>query len=244
MALARLALKNLQQRASSQSSAVLSRNALLRPYWNEKPVGFGAAQEQGWRCGLLQRFASASGSEGKEVAVETDQGGRRGGRWRSLLPRRLRRPSLWRRRETREPFDIFSTAGLGSLLEAAENMNRVFENIIPTQMIAAPTQLMGRLKETKDSYKLRFEVPGLTKEELKVTADDGVLRIRGERKVEEGDEDEDEYMMSYGFYNTSLALPDDAKVDEIKAELKDGVLNITIPKTEAQGKDVKEIQIQ
>lgn len=243
MALARLALKNLQQRASSQPSAVLSRNALLRPVFNEKPVGFGGAQEQGWRYGLLQRFASGSGSEGKEVAVETDQGGRRGGRWRSLLPRRLRRPSLWRRRETRDPFDIFSTAGLGSLLEAAENMNRVFENIIPTQMIAAPTQLMGRFKETKDSYKFRFEVPGLTKDELKVTVDDGVLRIRGERKVEEGEEDEDEYMMSYGFYNTSLALPDDAKVDEIKAELKDGVLNITIPKTETQGKDVKEIQI-
>jgi len=107
MALARLALKNLQQRASSQAPAILSRNTLLRPYLNEDPVGLGGAQEQGWRYGLLQRFSSGSGSEGKEVAVETDQGGRRGSRWRSLLPRRLRRPSLWRRRETRDPFGMF-----------------------------------------------------------------------------------------------------------------------------------------
>lgn len=246
MALSRVVLKNLQQRAPA-----LCINSLLGPHFNEnyiggvgRGLGSGGAQGQGWSYGLLQRFSSSSssgiGSKGQEVAVQSDQAGRRS-RWRSLLPRRFRRPGLWRRKDNRtdnDPFEMFPSASLvNTLLEAAENMNRVFENIIPSQLI-------GRFKDTDESYKLRYNVPGLTKDELKITIDDGVLRIRGERKVEsEEDESEDEYWMSYGYYNTSLVLPDDARQDEIKAELKDGVLTITIPKVESHGKDVKEVKI-
>lgn len=104
---------------------------------------------------------------------------------------------------------------------------------------------MGRVKEQDECYKLRFEVPGLGKDEVKITVDDGVLTIKGEHKEEEEDGSDDEFWSakSYGYYNTSLLLPDDAKVDEIKAELKDGVLNITIPRTEKPKKDVKEVEI-
>lgn len=104
---------------------------------------------------------------------------------------------------------------------------------------------MGRVKEQDECYKLRFEVPGLGKDEVNITVDDGVLKIKGEHKEEEEDGSDDEFWSakSYGYYNTSLLLPDDAKVDEIKAELKDGVLNITIPRTEKPKKDVKEVEI-
>ncbi|XP_074310344.1 26.5 kDa heat shock protein, mitochondrial [Silene latifolia] len=243
MALARLALKNLQQRAS------LSNNYGFTPKLVGNYVGGQSrgVQEHGWSYGLLQRMmSSAVTSEGKEVAVKSeDQGGKKG-KWKSLLPRRFsRRPSLWRRKDNRDPFENMPVATLGNaLMEAAENMNRIFENVIPPQLMELPSQLMGRFKETKDSYKLRYDVPGLTHDDIKITIDDGVLRIRGERKVEEGDETEDEYWMSYGSYNASLVLPDDAKHDDIKAELKDGVLNITIPKSESHGKDVKEVTVQ
>ncbi|GFY96964.1 hypothetical protein Acr_11g0012700 [Actinidia rufa] len=50
--------------------------------------------------------------------------------------------------------------------------------------------------------------------------------------------------MSYGYYDTTILLSEDAKVDEIKAEMKDGMLTIFIPRTEAPKKDVKEIQIK
>lgn len=144
--------------------------------------------------------------------------------------------------------EIFPGSSMGNaLIEAAENMNRIFENVIPTHITGtapSPAQLMGKFKETDENYKLRYDMPGLTKDDLKVTVDNnGVLRIHGERKVEEEDESDDEYFMSYGYYNTSLVLPDDAKQDDIKAELKDGVLNITIPKTEFRGKDVKEVKV-
>lgn len=51
-------------------------------------------------------------------------------------------------------------------------------------------------------------------------------------------------MRSYGYYNTSLLLPEYAKIDEIKAEMKDGVLNVVIPKSESGTKDVKEVEVQ
>ena len=89
-------------------------------------------------------------------------------------------------------------------------------------------------------------MPGLSKEDLKITIDDGVLTIKGEvKEVEEGggsEDDEQWSMRSYRYYNTSVLLLDDAKVDDIKAELKNGVLYINIPRTEQFKKDIKEVK--
>lgn len=89
-------------------------------------------------------------------------------------------------------------------------------------------------------------MPGIAKEDVKITIDDGMLTIKGEHKEEKEEGDDDEYWSSssYGYYNTSLVLPDDAKGDEIKAELKDGVLTVTIPRTEKPKKDVKQVIVQ
>lgn len=84
---------------------------------------------------------------------------------------------------------------------------------------------MGRVKEQDQCYKLRYELSGLTKEEVKITVEDGILTIKGEHKEEEEEGSDDEYWSSrsYGYHNTSLMLPDDAKLDAIKAEMKDGI---------------------
>lgn len=138
------------------------------------------------------------------------------------------------------PIEFFPS-GLGNaFMQATENINRLFENLNFT-----PSQLMGRVKEQDDCYKLRYDVPGLGKDDVKITIHDGVLTIKGEHKEEEEESSDDEHWSarSYGYYNTSLALPDDAKADEIKAELKNGVLNIVIPRTEKPKQDVKEVRI-
>lgn len=112
----------------------------------------------------------------------------------------------------------------------SENLNKILENL-------TPSRLLGRMKEDETSYKLRFEVPGLSKEDLKITIEDGYLMIKGEHKEEEEEEgsyDDQWYAKSYGYYNTCLLLPEDAKVEEIKAELKDGILNLTIPRSETK----------
>lgn len=105
------------------------------------------------------------------------------------------------------------------------------------------------MKEKDDHYKIRYEVPGLTRDDVRITVHDGVLSIRGEqRKGEEGEgsDDEQHYWSAAGYgyyYNTSLVLPEDAKADEIKAELKDGVLCITVPRTEKPKSDVREVEV-
>lgn len=123
-------------------------------------------------------------------------------------------------------------------MQATHNINKLFENL-------SPSRLIGRVKEKEDHYKLRYEVPGLAKEDVKIRVEDGVLRIIGEAKNEDEEESDDDCWssLSYGYYDSALVLPVDAKVDEIKAELKDGVLYITIPRIEKVKKDVKEVQV-
>lgn len=122
-------------------------------------------------------------------------------------------------------------------MQATENINRLLGDL-------SPSRLLGKVKEQEDCYKLRYPVPGLAKDDIKVTVDDGVLTIKGEHKEEEEGNDDDEHWSSfYGYYNTSMLLPDDAKVDEIKAEMKNGVLTVVIPRTQSPKKDVKEISV-
>lgn len=136
--------------------------------------------------------------------------------------------------------EIFPSGLENALMEATENINRLFDDINIT-----PNQLMARVKEQDDCYKIRYNVPGLAKEDVKITVEDGVLMIKGEQKEEEEEGSDDEYWSasSYGSYNTRLVLPDDAKVDDIKAEMKDGVLTVDIPRTQKPKKDVKEVKV-
>ncbi|XP_030457562.1 26.5 kDa heat shock protein, mitochondrial [Syzygium oleosum] len=235
MALARLALKNMQQRLGSASSAPsLCRANQIRHGWNSSDEAMV----------MNRRFLSTAtekASDDKEVAVSEKGDGRKS----RLFPRRNRRRSLWRRNDDADFVPAlyeFFPSGLGNaLMQATENINRLFDN-----MHISPGQLMGRVKEKDDHYKLRYEVPGLTKDDVKITVHDGILMIKGEHKREEEEGSDGEYWSAetYGYYNTSLTLPEDAKADEIKAELKDGVLTIVIPRTERPKKDAKEVKVQ
>ncbi|XAR67775.1 hypothetical protein NMG60_11002670 [Bertholletia excelsa] len=238
MALARFALKNQVRRVvfSASSSSLVSESLWKRL--------LGPVQKQGWEGYQVTRGLSAAASgdeksqEGREVTVSEG----RGKKWR-LFPRRNRRRGLWRN-NSRDDFVPslyeFFPSGLGdALVQATQNINRVLENI-------APSGLIGRLREKDDCYKLRYEVPGLAKEDVKITVDDGVLTIKGEHEEEEEEGSDDEHWSaaSYGYYNTSLMLPEDAKPDEIRAEMKDGILTIVIPKAEKPKREVKEVKIQ
>ncbi|XP_027344905.1 26.5 kDa heat shock protein, mitochondrial [Abrus precatorius] len=228
MALARLALKNLQQMVST-SSSLISHGGVHQ-------------HKRRWGNEMLKRFATAASdmgrSEGSEVAVSEGKKSNR------LFPRRRGRRWLWRNndRDFSPALYEFFPSGLGNaLMQASENINRLFEN-----MNLTPWSLSGRVKERDDHYKLRYDMPGIAKEDLKITIDDGVLSIKGEHKEEKEEGDDDEYWSSssYGYYNTSLLLPDDARADDIKAELKDGVLTVTVPRTGKPKKDVKQITVQ
>nr|AIZ68153.1 small heat shock protein [Albuca bracteata] len=81
------------------------------------------------------------------------------------------------------------------------------------------------IKEKENEYKLRFDMPGMTKQDVKLWADEKMLVIKAEKpakKEGEGEHEEEEEWSatSYGKYNSRIALPDNVEVEKIKAEVK------------------------
>jgi HSP20 family protein len=98
--------------------------------------------------------------------------------------------------------------------------------------------------DTKDALVVKAQVPGVSKEQIQVNVSDNTLTIKGETKKEEKKEGKNYYRQEfrYGAFARTIALPTAVQADKIEAHLKDGVLQITIPKSE-QAK-AKEIPIQ
>jgi HSP20 family protein len=90
------------------------------------------------------------------------------------------------------------------------------------------------ISETGASYLIKAEIPGVTKEDVKVTIQDGMLTIQGERRQEKEEKDKKFHRIerSYGSFVRSFSVPGDADESAVKAEFKDGMLNVTLPKSE------------
>lgn len=90
------------------------------------------------------------------------------------------------------------------------------------------------ISETDTAYLIKGEIPGVKKEDVKVTIQDGMLTIQGERKQEKEEKGKKFHRVecSYGNFVRSFRVPDDADEAGVKAEFKDGMLNVTLPKSE------------
>src|ERR1700685_4451730 len=118
--------------------------------------------------------------------------------------------------------------GLGRLTNLQDELDRLFG----TQAVWAPAL---DVQESKDNYIFRAELPGLKREEIDVSLQDDTLVISGERKVEKVEEGVEVHQQEryYGKFQRTLTLPEPVAADKVKAEYKDGVLTVTLPKTEA-----------
>ncbi|XP_058100847.1 16.9 kDa class I heat shock protein 2-like [Magnolia sinica] len=101
-------------------------------------------------------------------------------------------------------------------------------------------------KETPEAHVFKADLPGVKKEEVKVEVEEGnILRISGERKkeIEEKNDKWHRIERSSGKFLRRFRLPDNAKVEEVKATMENGVLTVTVPKKEVKQPEAKAIEI-
>jgi len=98
--------------------------------------------------------------------------------------------------------------------------------------------------ETKNELVVKAEVPGMDPKDIDLSLSDGVLTIKGEKRHEKEEKESDYHLVerSYGAFTRSVQLPKEVKSDKISASYKDGILKITLPKSEEAKK--KEIKIK
>ncbi|XP_068636136.1 18.1 kDa class I heat shock protein-like [Aristolochia californica] len=102
-------------------------------------------------------------------------------------------------------------------------------------------------KETPEAHIFKADLPGLKKEEVKVEVEEGrVLQISGERSKEKEEKNDKWHRVerSSGKFLRRFRLPENAKVDQVKAAIENGVLTVTVPKEEVKKKaEVKAVEI-
>ena len=117
-----------------------------------------------------------------------------------------------------------------------EEMNRLHDHFLGGRGLAKQAfQVAVDIREEADAFYVDAEVPGLTADEVKVDVENKVLTLSGERKVEK-EETEGSFRRverQYGSFTRSFSLPETVDADHISADLKDGVLELRLPKKEA-----------
>ncbi len=100
------------------------------------------------------------------------------------------------------------------------------------------------VSETKNDYVVKAELPGIDPKDIDISLTNDLLTIKGEKKQEKEEKEENYHLIerSYGSFTRSVRLPGQVQSDKINANFKNGVLRVTLPKTEEAKK--KEIKIK
>lgn len=101
-------------------------------------------------------------------------------------------------------------------------------------------------KADDNAYRISMELPGVEEKDIDVSVHEGVVTVKGE-KTAEREEKGDTWFFSerqYGAFSRTFRLPADADGDKVEAHLKDGVLNISVPKAVAKAPEARRVSIK
>lgn len=128
-----------------------------------------------------------------------------------------------------------------------DEMNRVFSDFFDEtgEKPLAVFNPAVDLVDTADSLQVKMELPGVKKEDVEITLKDDTLLVKGEKKEEREEKDENRYYVerNYGTFSRALNLPSTVQFDKVKAVFNDGVLEITLPKAEEEKARQVEIKV-
>jgi len=118
--------------------------------------------------------------------------------------------------------------------EVDDIFDRFFNQGSGDQSTSAVWSPRTDLMEADHSYRIRLDLPGMTKEDISVNLQNNTLTVRGERTSDRTDEN-GEYVRverAFGTFHRTFTLPDAVDAESIEASYEDGVLTINVPKTE------------
>ena len=126
------------------------------------------------------------------------------------------------------------------LEEVSDRLNRVFGRSLTGKSDGKETMTVADwtpsvdISETEGEYVIKAELPEVKKDDVKITLEEGVLSIQGERKHEKEEKGKKFHRIerAYGRFVRSFVVPDYVDEAKIKAEYQDGVLQLHLPKSE------------
>jgi HSP20 family protein len=129
-------------------------------------------------------------------------------------------------------------SSFGQLSNLRNEIDRLFDSPL-ADLTHASNLLSGwtpalDVYEQKENFLIKAELPGMKKEDITVSLHDGSLSISGERKSETKHEDAEVYRAErfFGRFQRTVTLPAQVAADKVKAQYQDGILTVTLPKTE------------
>ena len=158
----------------------------------------------------------------------------------------------WSRQENRLPVPVSAEREPGDhpLLLLHRDVNRLFDDFVRGfglssfggfgRELSWPSLEFG---ETDTEVRVIAELPGLDEKDVDITVEEGVLTLRGEKKSEVEDKDRGYTERSYGRFERRIGLPRGVERDKSSATFQNGVLTITLPKSEAANETVRRIPV-
>lgn len=126
------------------------------------------------------------------------------------------------------------------VLGMQKEFNRLFDNFFHGDITDSTSAFTSAwipavdIAERENDFVVRMELPGVAKEDVKITMQNGILTVKGEKKQEKESKNSDYHRVerSYGSFQRSFTLPTAVRTDSVEASFTDGVLNISLPKAE------------
>ena len=126
---------------------------------------------------------------------------------------------------------------IGNLFNLHNEMGRIFGDLLSSNDTDTNTESSSwmptvDITETENIYEIHAELPGVLENDVNVSVTDNLLTIKGEKRQEEKSEERNIHRVErrYGNFQRSFTLPRQVNTGEIKAEFKDGILTLNIPK--------------
>jgi len=128
-----------------------------------------------------------------------------------------------------------------------KGLDRIIENFLEDRgsLLTTDWNPSVSTREGANAYHIDIDLPGVNKEDVKVNVNNGYMTISGERKESEKYTDEKVLRVesSYGKFERRLALPDNVDVENIRADSKQGVIEIVLPKVDSASSESLNVKI-